>query len=282
MSIESFLSGYPMVAVMTVLYAAALAVSAPAALKQRKALSRLGLYILITAFVLNTTIIASRWIEAGRPPFKTMYETLLFYPWCVSLVTLALVYIHRLKVLIPFASGVSVIGLAYALYRPDLEAVNLPPALQSGWFVPHVVTYFVAYAGLFASFVLAALALAYPRRQQRRTSGKDGGNTGNGIEFEKYAHQAAAFGIVALTLGLVMGAVWGKVAWGDYWSWDPKENWALVSWLAYMIYLHLRLMGRWGQRQAMWVLVIAFGAVVFTYLGMNILPTAQGSLHVYQ
>jgi cytochrome c-type biogenesis protein CcsB len=271
-----------MVAAMTVLYAAALAVSAPAALKQRKALSRLGLYILIAAFVLNTLIIASRWIEAGRPPFKTMYETLIFYPWCVSVVTLALVYLHRLTVLIPFAAGISVIGLAYALFRPDVEILNLPPALQSGWFVPHVVTYFVAYAGLFASFALAALALAHPYWKRRRASAKVGGEEGGGVDFEKYAHQAAVFGIAALTLGLVMGAVWGKVAWGDYWSWDPKENWALVTWLAYMIYLHLRLMGQWRGRPSMWVLVVAFGAVVFTYLGMNMLPTAQGSLHVYQ
>ncbi len=101
-------------------------------------------------------------------------------------------------------------------------------------------------------------------------------------DFEIKRREAAVFGIVALTLGLVMGAVWGKFAWGDYWSWDPKENWALVTFLAYMIYLHLRLSPGWKGKRAMWVLVFAFAAVVFTYLGMNVLPTAGESLHVYQ
>ena len=125
------------------------------------------------------------------------------------------------------------------------------------------------------------MALAKPYFKRKKDDDED--EEGPGADFEKYAHEAAVFGIVALTLGLVMGAVWGKVAWGDYWSWDPKENWALVSWLCYMIYLHLRLMGsEFRGRKAMWVLTLAFGAVVFTYLGISLLPTAGGSLHVYQ
>jgi len=79
-----------------------------------------------------------------------------------------------------------------------------------------------------------------------------------------------------------MGAAWGKFAWGDYWSWDPKENWALVTWLAYMAYLHLARMPGWQGRRSAWLLVVSFGAVMFTWLGMHLLPTADNSLHVYQ
>jgi cytochrome c-type biogenesis protein CcsB len=214
-------------------------------------------------------------VEGGRPPFKTLFETLLFYPWCVTLVTLVLLGLHRLWVLIPFSAAVSLAGLVYGLWRPDADIVNLPPALQSGWFVPHVVTYFVSYAALFASFVLAVCALLWPRW---RPFGSAEGSPG----MDRFAHLAAVFGISALTLGLVMGAAWGKCAWGDYWSWDPKENWALVSWLAYLLYLHVRLMDGWQGRRAMALLVLAFGAVVFTYLGIHLLPTSKDSLHVYQ
>lgn len=279
MSSENISPHFFLVIVMTLAYAAAFAVSVPAALRKKEKLMRLGAALMAAAFALNTYVIAARWIEAGRPPFKTMYETLLFYPWCVSLVTFALIYLHGLKVLTPFSSGVNALGLAFALWRPDMEIIALPPALQSGWFVPHVVTYFVAYAGLFVSFALAVLSLAQPYWKKRR--GAEAAEA-QAIDFEKYAHEAAVFGIAALTLGLVMGAVWGKAAWGDYWSWDPKENWALVSWLAYMIYLHLRLMGDYRGRKAMWVLTLAFSAVIFTYLGISLLPTAGGSLHVYQ
>ncbi len=237
-------------------------------------LERVGLGILVVAFTVNTVLIVGRWIEAGRPPFKTLFETMVFYPWCVAVVTLVLIVLHRLYILIPFSAAVSVLGLGYALYRPDMELVNLPPALQSGWFVPHVVIYFIAYAGLFASCVLALLALASP-------SWAHAGHRA-GAGFASYAHQAAVFGFSALTLGLVMGAVWGKFAWGDYWSWDPKENWALVTWLAYMVYLHACRLPGWQETRAMWVLAVSFGAVVFTYLGMNLLPAAGESLHVYQ
>ncbi len=268
-------------AIMALAYGAALIVSALGLFSQGKTLARIGLGLLVLAFLVNTWAIAGRWLEAGHPPFKTLYETLIFYPWCVALVTFALIGLHRLYFLVPFAGGVSLIGLAYALYRPEAEITNIPPALQSGWFIPHVVTYFVSYAALFASFALAVLALAQPWWVNRKKAAKAKPQTAQ-VDFELFAHQATVFGVCALTLGLVMGAIWGKVAWGDYWSWDPKENWALVSWLAYMIYLHLRLVAGWRGQKAMWILVLAFAAVVFTYLGINLLPSAAGSLHAYQ
>jgi ABC-type transport system involved in cytochrome c biogenesis permease subunit len=125
-------------------------------------LALLGIVLLALAFAVNTAVILERWVEAGRPPFKTRFETLLLYPWCVAAVTLVLYGLHRLAVLVPFSAACALICLAYGLANPDLEAVFLMPALQSGWFVPHVVTYFISYGALFASCVLAGLALAAP------------------------------------------------------------------------------------------------------------------------
>jgi len=289
MTVAGWMGTQPLVIALLIVHFAAFVISTPGLIFRREILTRLGLILLIAAFALNTWIIADRWYEAGRAPFKTLYETLLFYPWCVAVVTLTLIGLHRLNILLPFSTAICVAGLSYALYRPDVEIVYLPPALQSAWFVPHVVTYFVAYAGLFASFVLAVMALLV--RYRKRTDDKhergqaataDDTNIWDEGLLERHAHSVAVFGTAALTLGLVMGAVWGKIAWGEYWSWDPKENWALVSWLAYVIYLHLRLQNGWGGRRAMWVLVVALGAIVFTYMGVNLLPTAEGSLHVYQ
>ncbi|MBI2922881.1 MAG: cytochrome c biogenesis protein CcsA [Planctomycetes bacterium] len=239
---------------------------------RRKALVTASVWTFAAAFALNGVLIVDRWLEAGRAPFKTLYETLLFYPWCVGVATLILLALHRLRVLIPFSSAACIAGLAYAMAKPDVEIVNLPPALQSAWFVPHVVTYFIAYGALFLSFVLAVLAIARPAWRSEET----------GKGFEEHAHGAVMFGFTALTLGVVMGAVWGKEAWGDYWTWDPKENWALVSWLAYLVYLHVRMVRGWTGRRAMAVCASSFAAVVFTYLGMSLLPTASESLHVYQ
>jgi ABC-type transport system involved in cytochrome c biogenesis permease subunit len=102
------------------------------------------------------------------------------------------------------------------------------------------------------------------------------------LPLEEAVHKVAILGFVALTLGLAVGAVWGKVAWGQYWSWDPKENWAFITWLAYLGCLHLRLTAGWRGEHALWVNLACFGAAMFTYLGMHLLPAASGSLHVYQ
>lgn len=273
--LEVLFGAHPLVGAVAVAHGGSFLASVPGTTLRRKGLSQLAYGLLLVAFLLNTWVIVDRWMEAGRPPFKTLFETLLFYPWCVGLMTLILVGKKRLHVLLPFASAISVFGLAYALYRPDVEVVNLPPALQSVWFVPHVVVYFVSYAALFLSCALALLALFTRKKNVTTPHGVD-------VDLERYAHSSAIFGLLALTLGLFMGGVWAKYAWGTYWSWDPKENWALVTWLAYMLYLHLRLIDGWRGRRSMWVLVLAFAAVVFTYLGMSLLPTAEGSLHVYQ
>jgi ABC-type transport system involved in cytochrome c biogenesis permease subunit len=265
MSLQAGMTAHPLVVAVCALHLGALVLSGSGALLGKRLLLRTGLVLLATAFALNTWILADRWIEAGRPPFKTLFETLLFYPWCVAAVTLAFVLLHGLHAIVPFAAGVSAFGLGYALWKPDAEIVLLPPALQSAWFVPHVITYFLAYAALFLSAVLAGLAL-FSRREG----------------LEAHAHRSAVFGVGALSIGLFLGGVWAKYAWGDWWSWDPKENWALATWIAYMLYLHLRLLDGWAGRRAMWTLLVSFAAVVFTYLGMSLLPTVEGSLHAYR
>lgn len=267
-----FLAERPLLGTLLAATLLALPAGLPRVFSRRRVFSGLSLGAAGLAGILNLVVLAAGWIEAGRPPFKTLYETLLLAPACVWAVTLVLLGLYRLWVLVPCSAAIGAACLLHAVLKPDVEISRLPPALQSIWFVPHVVTYFAAYAGLFASFALALLAVGWPSWRSE----------GSGLGFEDYAHRAASFGIAALTLGLGMGAIWGKEAWGDYWTWDPKENWALVSWLSYLVYLHLRRVRSWQGRPAMILLALSFLAVVFTYLGMNLLPGAGGSLHVYQ
>jgi cytochrome c-type biogenesis protein CcsB len=255
-------------------------VSGAGELSRRKTVRTVGLVCLGLAMLLNGAAIVSLGVTSGRAPFKTLYETFFLYAFCIAAVSLVLIALHRLTLLTPFAAAGALLCLISAYLRPDLEFALLPPALQSGWFVPHVVTYFVAYAGLFAAFVLAILSLFKARGQDTLPEGSSDGNAP--LPLEEAAHKAAVFGFVALTFGLAMGAAWGKSAWGDYWQWDPKENWAFITWLAYLAYLHLRLQAGWRGRRVLWLNLACFAAVIFTYLGMNLLPTARGSLHVYQ
>ena len=89
-------------------------------------------------------------------------------------------------------------------------------------------------------------------------------------------------GLSFMTLGMLMGALWAKEAWGHYWSWDPKETWAAITWLSYLVYVHYRQYRSRDIRPALWVLILAFCLLQMCWWGINYLPSAQGvSVHTY-
>lgn len=236
----------------------------------------------VLAFLFNTLLITFRWVDSSRPPFKTLFETMIFYPWCVNFILFILLGYYKTVFLLPFCNIISVTGFIYAIIKPEIEYINLPPALQSFWFIPHVIIYFLSYACLFCSFILAISALVIKCESIKNFLLKIVKNTLLNFDFEMLTHNVLNLGFTALTLGLIFGAIWGKLAWGDYWSWDPKENWALITWLIYLIAIHMRYIPEFKGKTLLIAIILGFLAVVFTYLGINFLPSAKESLHVYQ
>jgi ABC-type transport system involved in cytochrome c biogenesis permease subunit len=146
------------------------------------------------------------------------------------------------------------------------------------------MVYFVGYAAVAIAFVLAGIQLLAPRVPlvQRLLTIKAGSiSTGEPLDVEAMSYELVRFGFALLTIGLLVGSVWAKSAWGDFWVWDPKENWSLVTWLVYGGYLHLRRVRGWRGDKGAWLLIAGFAVVMFTYLGMHLLPTAEESAHVY-
>ena len=144
------------------------------------------------------------------------------------------------------------------------------PALQSVWFVPHVIVYMFAYA-MMGAVTLFALYL-WLRRPSRSPSDEEMGMCDNLIRI----------GWAFLSLGMIMGALWAKEAWGDFWSWDPKETWAAATWLSYLLYLHLRPRLRNDHHTAFALIIFSFLLLQMCWYGINYLPSAQGaSVHVY-
>ena len=82
-------------------------------------------------------------------------------------------------------------------------------------------------------------------------------------------------------MGMLLGAIWAKEAWGHYWSWDPKETWAAATWISYLIYIHIRLKKDTSYRTAMIVIIVSFVFLQICWWGLNYLPSAQQSIHVY-
>lgn len=275
---------HPFFAVTGALYAAAMAFYAAAWRSTKELVGKAATGFMAAALLFNAGLIVQRWIQADRAPFKSLFESLVFFAFTTTFVYLAFEKLYKTRAFGAIAMFLSLAMLGYALGKWDAEIVKLPPALQSAWFVPHVVVYFVGYAAVSLAFALAVVQLLAPRvalvkkllavRAGTITSGKP-------LDVEQMSYELVRFGFVLLTIGLLVGSIWAKSAWGDYWVWDPKENWSLVTWLVYGGYLHLRRVRGWRGEKGAWLLVMGFAVVMFTYLGMSMLPTAEASAHVY-
>ena len=156
-------------------------------------------------------------------------------------------------------------------FMPILHSKTLVPALQSPWFKPHIIAYMLAYTLMASAAVIALLQLI-------KGAGKD-----NALTSHLSPLTTIVFvGISLITIGMLFGALWAKEAWGDYWSWDPKETWAAITWFAYLVYVHYRQIPTHRPRIALWALLISFVLLQMCWWGINYLPAAQGSsVHVY-
>jgi ABC-type transport system involved in cytochrome c biogenesis permease subunit len=152
---------------------------------------------------------------------------------------------------------------------PENFDKTLMPALQSPWFAPHVIVYILGYAflGLSAIFALIGLATYYL------------GTFDN--KWLPIGDNLVVLGYSFITLGLIFGALWAKEAWGHYWTWDPKETWAFITWAAYLIYMHIRYYRPQKSVSALWILVVSFVILLIAWFGLSYLPSAQNSVHIY-
>lgn len=223
-------------------------------------------FLLSAGFLSHTLCLLKRYHEAGHFPVIGLYETLVFSGWCVVLVYLILEKVSEFKFLgVPVSLAATLI-LGYASIL-DKSPHPLMPALKSNWITIHVISYFLGYAGLLISFIVSLTYLFSRKKDSLFAQRMDG-----------LSHKMVSFAFPFLTLGLTTGAVWAKNAWGRYWSWDPKETWALITWLIYASYLHLRLGKDWQGKKAAILNIVGFLCVLFTFLGVNYL---MKGLHSY-
>ncbi len=212
--------------------------------------------------------IAAYWIVLDRPPLRTLGETRLWYAALIPLVGFLVEYRWKIAWLKYYCMGLAAFFLVINMNHPEVFDKTLMPALQSPWFIPHVVVYLVGYVLLAASSVAALHNVSLQLRSKSNATG------------ESVAHYLALLGFVFLTFGLIFGALWAKEAWGHYWTWDPKETWAFLSWLAYLGYLHA-----WrykiDQAKLQWYLALSFLVLLVCWFGVNYLPSAQNSVHTY-
>jgi cytochrome c-type biogenesis protein CcsB len=259
--------------------------------------------MLVAAANLSLTAqLTLRWWESGHFPISNLYESLCFLAWACSLTQL-LVERSWPSPLVPAATTPIALGcVAFASFAlPDRlqEAAPLVPALRSSWLVMHVSVIMLSYAALLVGSLLS-LAVLFTQRdealQLRSSSIGSGGfrqaklasDAGNlqlssvtiGIneQLDSLSYRTITVGFLLLSVGLVSGAVWANEAWGSWWSWDPKETWALICWLVYAAYLHTRLSRGWQGRRPALVAVAGLVVICVCYIGVNLLGIG---LHSY-
>jgi len=234
--------------------------------------SNLAAYGTLLAYLGLAFISASllfRTIASGRGPFANMYEFSVAFAWGILVMYAYFERRYHQRALGLIALPIALALLLYAMTIPA-TIDPLVPALQNNLLLSiHVAVAIVAYGTFSISFAAAVLHLIQGEHGRRGLPSRE--------LLDEIGYKAVVIGFPFLTLTIVLGAVWAEVAWGRYWSWDPKETASLVTWLIYGSYLHARVVRGWRGQRAAWLLVVGFGAVLFTYFGNLFF----GGLHSY-
>jgi ABC-type transport system involved in cytochrome c biogenesis permease subunit len=220
-------------------------------------------WLSLAAGILLLVEIVRRSIAIRFVALTGMFESLIFLACFLALLIFALRYFKSAKGnrVIPFgATIIAVIFLALASSPLAPSDIKPPvPALQSGWLVLHVSFTFIGEVFFAVGFVSAILQLVSKDEEKRSSC-------------DRITYTSIAVGYPIFTAGaLIFGAIWAEKAWGVWWSWDPKETWALITWLTYTAYLHFRLVRKSTSKLVPALVIIGFVIAMFTFFGVNFL-----------
>ena len=271
---------------------------------------------MIMAFFCITGLLITRWIYSGHFPLSDLYESLIFLSWSFSLIHIVPYFKKKKNLLSPiigpsaiFTQGFATSGLLTEIH----ESTILVTALQSEWLIMHVSMMILGYAALLCGSLLSVSLLVITVRKKRKffsTSNhllnlnesfffgeieymNERSNVLQNTSFfsprnyyrsqliqqlDYCSYRVISLGFIFLTIGILSGAVWANEAWGSYWSWDPKETWAFITWIVFAIYLHTRTNIKWKGTNSAIVASIGFLLIWICYFGVNLLGIG---LHSY-
>jgi len=236
--------------------------------------------ILIVNLLLASLLIF-RWVNSHHFPLSNLYESLIFLTWGISFVHLFIEKMSNSSYIGVIFSPVLLFIDAFAtltLPTQMQESAPLVPALKSNWLMMHVSIMMLSYAALMAGSLMAIAFLMISSNKEsslqstaQSTQSTQGSSISLDQTLDNLSYRTLGIGFPLLTLGILSGAIWANEAWGSYWSWDPKETWALITWFIFAIYFHFRITwGCEGKKPAI-VASLGFFLVWICYLGVNLL-----------
>jgi len=219
--------------------------------------SRVPLILMAMAFVALSYCLALRWIVTGTIPMSNGYETMLTLAWIIMLV--AMLMRRRFPIMLTFGFLLSGFFLLVShISQMDPQMTHLMPVLNSPLLTIHVSVIMMAYALLSLTFVSSLTALAMPKKRE---------------EMHLLSQLMLFPALTFMGFGIFIGAIWANVSWGTYWSWDPKETWALITFMIYAAPAHRNLKLNYHV-----YMVLAFLTIIMTYFGVNYF---LGGMHSY-
>ena len=275
--------------------------------------AKVGFISVCVANLAIFTNLGSRWLENGYFPLSNLYESLLFFTWGITAITVVIERNIAISLIGAVTSPLSLFVIGFAtLSLPEgmQKAAPLVPALKSNWLMMHVSIMMLSYSTLITGSLLSILFLVLTLGKNVSLQGSSlGGTNLEQVEtrnmsmavlegtintnkeklrssdslslletLDNLSYRIIGLGFPLLTTGIIAGAVWANEAWGAYWSWDPKETWALITWFVFAAYLHARITKSWQGKRPAILASIGFVVVWICYLGVNFLGKG---LHSY-
>ena len=252
-----------------ILYFVAMVLQFAGAAFNKAAFKKTAWLTLVAGVLVQTVYMVARGVAAGRVPLANQFEFANAFAWGTAV--LGIFFTLRGKKtmdwMVTLCTPCAFLLISYAALQPR-EITELMPALRSAWFTIHIGTAVFSYA---AYAIAAAIGVRYLMLEKKETAK-------HLRELDSLAYKLVSFGFLMLTIVILTGCIWAEQAWGSFWTWDPKEVWALITWIVYAIYLHQRVRMNWrGHKMAVFA-IGAFVFVMFTFVGVN---TLMSGLHSY-
>jgi len=245
---------------------------------------------LLVANIFLFLFLIVRWWESKHFPLSNLYESLLFLSWSLTMGHFVIQpnFTKDSEFVLGSITAPSALFInafaSFTLPESLKLATPLVPALQSNWLMMHVSLMILSYSmlilGSLFSIALLVLTSSFVNiNDQILVSNSPIPDMKPTIRFlDNLSYRTLGFGFPLLTIGILSGAVWANQAWGSYWSWDPKETWALITWLVFATYFHFRLNKKWRDEKPALIASCGFVFLWICYLGVNLLGKG---LHSY-
>ena len=239
---------------------------------------RMGVALTLLGFLLSLAGVVLRGVGAGRAPWGNMYEFTITAMVFIVAAYLVMVWRAGVRWLGLPVTLLAVIGNGVAITVFYVAVAPLVPALHSVWFIIHIVAATIAGAAFNIGGLLSILYLVRLRAEERGSVRGYLAWLPNARRLDMLAYRFLAFSFPLWTFTVAAGAIWAEYAWGRYWGWDPKETWALITWVIYAGYLHARATAGWRGRRAAGIAIVGLASFWFNFVGINLFVSG---LHSY-